>query len=70
MLIIYRKKVFLNSEFIQISFEITCIFLLSSLFDKFTSFIEQYIKGNYRLFSNYKYIPIKNDYFRNIINKL
>ena len=69
LLIVYKKNLFKNSDFIQISFEFTSIFLLSSIFDKYTIFIDRLIRGKSNLISNIKYIPINNIDFNNNLNK-
>ena len=61
MLIVYRKKLFINNSFIQISFEFTSIFFLSSLFDKYTTFIDKYFRRN-------SVNPTKNNY--KVINNI
>ena len=40
MIITYKKKIFNNSEFIQVSFEFSSIFFIASLFDKCTKFLD------------------------------
>jgi hypothetical protein len=40
--IIYRKMIFVNSDFIRISFEFTSIFFIASLFDNYTLFIDKF----------------------------
>lgn len=57
MLIVYKKHIFQNSYFIQISFEFTLIFFISSLFDKYTSFINTFFRKR-----NLKDIKMKNIY--------
>ena len=69
LLVVYKKKIFYNSNFIQISFEFTTIFFIASLFDKYTLFIDKCFKNNLKV-NNNKYIPIKIDYLNSIINKI
>lgn len=69
MWIVFRKNIFKNSDFIQTSFEFTSIFFISSLFDKYTSFIDNYFKRNLKRIERNKYIPLNNIYFPDIINK-
>lgn len=58
MSVCYRKQIFKNSEFIQISFEFTSIFLISSLFDKYTLWIDKLFKKKYNEIESIKYIPL------------
>ena len=50
--IIYRQKIFINSAFIQLSFEFSAIFFIASLFDKYTSFIDKFCKTKLTKFHN------------------
>ena len=45
MWIVYKMKIFRNSDFIQISFEFASIFFIASFFDKYTSFIDKILKN-------------------------
>ena len=60
MWIVYRKRIFKNNNFIQISFEFTSIFFIASLFDKYTIFIDLFFKRNKTTLKNDKYIFVKN----------
>ena len=42
--IVYRKRIFINCNFIQVSFEFTTIFFIASIFDKYTYFIDRFFK--------------------------
>ena len=42
--IVYKKNIFANNDFIRVSFEFTSIFVIASLFDKYTIFIDNFIK--------------------------
>jgi len=44
ILIVYKKQIFKNSDFIRISFELTSIFFISALFDKNIMYIEKMLK--------------------------
>lgn len=60
MWIVYRKRIFKNNNFIQISFEFTSIFFIASLFDKYTILIDLFFKRNKTTLKNDKYIFVKN----------
>ena len=49
MSIVSRKRIFIQSDFFQISFEITTIFFIASLFDKYTTFIDILFKYKYKM---------------------
>lgn len=69
MRIVYSKNIFKKSNFIQISFEFTSIFFISSLFDKYTQFIDKLFKNfNIKIGIN-KYIIINNRNINNIDKK-
>ena len=68
MLFVYRFRLFKNSAFIQLSFEFTSIFLISSLFDKYTFFVDIFLKNKLKKIPNSKYI-IKSDIYVDNINK-
>ena len=68
MLFVYRFRLFKNSAFIQLSFEFTSIFLISSLFDKYTFFVDIFLKKKLKKIPNSKYI-IKSDIYVDNINK-
>lgn len=57
----YRKKIFVKSDFFQISFEFTFILFFATLFDKYTCFIDKYFLKNH--VNNY--IPLNNIYLKN-----
>ena len=65
MIIVYRKKLFINNNFIQISFEFTSTFFLASLFDKYTAFIDQYFRLNSVNLTKNNYKVINNIYINN-----
>ena len=44
--IVYIKGLFKKNNFIQISFEFSSIFFIAALFDKYTFFIDKYLKRN------------------------
>jgi hypothetical protein len=44
MLVVNKKKIFKDSEFIQITFEFSSIIYISILFDKYTAFIDKFFK--------------------------
>ena len=67
--IVSRKKIFGDSYFAQISFEFICIFFISSLFDKYTVFIDEFFKRNSKNDKKNKYIPVKIVYLNKTINK-
>ena len=46
MSIVYIKGMFKKNNFIQISFEFSSIFFIAALFDKYTFFIDKYLKRN------------------------
>ena len=68
MLFVYRFRLFKNSAFIQLSFEFTSIFLISSLFDKYTFFVDIFLKKKLKKIPNSKYI-IKSDIYVDNKNK-
>lgn len=43
---VFEKKIFKDNEFIQLSFEFTSIFFLSSAFDKYSIIIDKFFKSN------------------------
>lgn len=45
----FRKKIFENSDFIQISFEFTSILCIASLFDKYTYFIDNFFNKKHNI---------------------
>ena len=59
-MIVYKKNIFRDSNFIQISFEFTSIFFISSLFDKYTFFIDKLFKRKDFKMKKMDYIPITN----------
>ena len=70
ILIVDKKKIFKNSDFIRLSFELSSIFFISSLFDKNTMFIDKLITKKLNYLCNNKYISL--DYkepIKNIISK-
>ena len=44
MIIVSEKKIFINSEFVQIFFEFSSIFFIASFFDKYTAFLNNCFK--------------------------
>ena len=66
-LIVYKKQIFKDSDFIKISFEFSSIFFLSSLFDKSTTFIDKFAKKKLVSIYNKKYISLEN---KKIINNI
>ena len=69
MRIIYEKKIFINSDFVQIFFEFSSIFCIASLFDKYTSYLNKLFqikpktifKNNYISIDNKNYINLKDN---------
>ena len=54
--IVYKKQIFINSDFIQISFEFTAIIYISSIFDKYTTFIDNFFRRYSHKNGNNNYI--------------
>ena len=50
MSIVSKKRIFIHSDFFQISFEFTSIFFIASLFDKYTTFIDKLFKSKYKIY--------------------
>jgi len=66
--IVYKKQIFINSSFIQISFEFTSIFFIATLFDKYTAFIDKFFKRISNKNKSNIYIPINNIIFHDATN--
>ena len=66
--IVYKKQIFINSDFIQISFEFTAIIYISSIFDKCTTFIDNFFRRYSHKNGNNNYILIEEVNFNNIIH--
>ena len=58
MWIVYTKRIFKNHNFIQISFEFTQIFYISTLFDKYTFFVDKLIKKSPKNILNRRHIKL------------
>ena len=69
MWIIFKYKIFKYSDFIQICFEFTSIFLIACLFDKYAILIDKYFKRKFIKVKNNDYIKINDIYFKDKINK-
>lgn len=72
MWIVIKKRILQNHNFIQISFEFTSIIFISTLFDKYTFFVDKLLKKSYKKIPNRKYIIFNNininNQEKNIIN--
>ena len=68
MWLVYKENLFKDSEFIQIIFEFTSIIFISLLFDKYTTFIDKFVKGNIYKIGTNQYSPIDNINYNDIIN--
>ena len=66
--LVYKENLFKDSEFIQIIFEFTSIIFISLLFDKYTTFIDKFVKGNIYKSGTNQYSPIDNINYNDIIN--
>ena len=66
--IVYKKQIFINSDFIQISFEFTAIIYISSIFDKYTTFIDNFFRRYSHKNGNNNYILIEEVNFNNVIH--
>ena len=60
MMIIYEKKIFIYSDFVQIFFEFSSIFFIASLFDRYTVFFNKIFKPKANAFPKNNYIQIDN----------
>ena len=68
--IICKKRIFQNYNFIKMSFEFTSIFFISSIFDKYTFFVDKLFKRNLNKNQNNKYIIISNININNMNKKI
>ena len=68
--IICKKRIFQNYNFIKTSFEFTSIFFISSIFDKYTFFVDKLFKRNLNKNHNNKYIIISNININNMNKKI
>ena len=66
--IVYKKQIFINSDFIQISFEFTAIIYISSIFDKYTTFIDNFFRRYSHKNGNNNYVQIEEINFNNVIH--
>ena len=67
-MIVYKKDIFKNNDFLKISFEFTSIFFLACIFDKYTIFIDKYFKRDLNKNKINKYIPINIINYNGIMN--
>ena len=56
MMIIFEKKIFMDSVFVQIFFEFSSIFFIASLFDKYTVFFNKIFKAKANVISKNNYV--------------
>ena len=63
MMLTYKKKIFVYSEFVQMFFELTSIFCISACFDKYAIYLNKLIQiiANSFIIYNYKHIDNKNN---------
>ena len=66
--IIYKRKIFINSDFMYISFEFTAIIYIPSFFDKFTTFIYNFFRKYQHKNGNNNHIIIEKINFDNVIH--
>ena len=60
MMINYEKKIFINNDFIQIFFEFSSIFCISSLFDKYSAYLNKIFPKKKNHISKHNYIQLDN----------